>query len=285
MPGSVNTVIGPVECEISGNGPVLLSLHGGMGGWDQGQILARALGALPDGFRVVAVSRPGYLGTPQASGSTPEEQADLFAALLDALDIEKAFAVAVSAGGPSAIQFALRHPGRCKGLILVSCCTGHMAVPPELVKRLPFLRLMARFSWLTALMRWRTKRNPARSSIRSIADEELRNRTLAHPEAGLLLQALRTSVFDNMAARLDGTINDMRQFEALTSLPLERLVVPVLVVHGTGDRVVPFAHGEQIAKAASRAELMAIEGGEHVAVFTHLDAIRARAADFFSRNS
>jgi hypothetical protein len=85
-----------------------------------------------------------------------------------------------------------------------------MAVPAELIRRLPMLRLMARFSWLTALMRWRTMRNPAKSSIRSIADEDLRNRTLAHPEAGPLLQALKTSVFDNMADRLRGTINDMR---------------------------------------------------------------------------
>lgn len=285
MPSLLNTAIGMVECEISGKGISLLSLHGGMGGWDQSRILAQALGATPDRFHVMAISRPGYLGTPKGSGVAPEEQADLFAALLDTLKVESAFVSAVSAGGPSAIQFALRHPERCRGLVLISCCTGHMAVPPELMKRLPVLRLMAKFSWLTTFMRWRTARNPARSSIRSIADEGVRNRTLTHPEAGPLLQALKLSVFDNMAGRLEGTINDMRQFEAITSLPLEELTVPILVVHGTGDRVVPFAHGERVAKLASRAELMTIEDGEHVAVFTHLDAIRSRVAYFFTRNS
>jgi len=285
MPRLLNTVMGPVECEISGSGPALLSLHGGMGGWDQSRILAQALGATPDRFHLIAVSRPGYLGTPPASGRTPEEQADLFAALLDTLNIACAFVVAVSAGGPTAIQFALRHPARCKGLILVSCCTGHMAVPAELIKRLPMLRFMARFSWLTALMRWRTTRNPTKSSIRSIANAEVRNQTLAHPEAGPLLQALKTSVFDNMAGRLDGTFNDMRQFEALISLPLEQIAIPILAVHGTGDQVVHFAHGERMADMPPYAELMAIDGGEHVAIFTHLEAVRERAADFFRRNS
>jgi pimeloyl-ACP methyl ester carboxylesterase len=68
-----------------GEGPAVLALHGAMGGYDQGLILARTIG--PPGYRFVSVSRPGYLGTPLCAGRTPEEQADLLAHLLDALGI------------------------------------------------------------------------------------------------------------------------------------------------------------------------------------------------------
>jgi pimeloyl-ACP methyl ester carboxylesterase len=59
----------------------------------------------------------------------------------------------------------------------------------------------------------------------------------------------------------------------------------VLVVHGTGDRVVPFEHGLRVARIAPRAELMTINGGEHVALFTHVDLIRARIASFIASAS
>src|SRR5262245_38660028 len=126
---------GPLEYVMRGEGPTVLALHGGMGGFDQSQLLARALLGERTGHRVIAVSRPGYLGTPLYISPTPEEQADLYAQMLDRLRIDSAVAVAVSAGGPSALQFALRHPDRCRALILVSCCTGKLDVPPEILSR------------------------------------------------------------------------------------------------------------------------------------------------------
>jgi len=254
-------------------------LHGGMGGVDQGRILVQALG-LTVGFKTIEVARPGYPGTGIEAGRTPDEQADLYAALLDRLSVEKAVVAAVSAGGPSAISFAIRHPGRCRGLILTSCCTGHLALPESLMRRLPAMRIMAKVPLLSSFLRWRSTRNPEGSASRSIEDPELRRRTLADPEAGPLMRALQQSVFNDMAARLVGTINDMEQFGRLTTLPYQQITAPVLVIHGSGDRIVPFEHGERVARAAPNAELMAIEGGEHVSLFTHLHAIRARVATF-----
>lgn len=283
MPAAVTqTARGPVEHVAFGTGEPLLALHGGMGGRDQSLILARALFGDGGDYRVIAVSRPGYLGTPQTSGISPAEQADLFAALLDTLGIKRATVAAVSAGGPSAVEFALRHPDRCAALVLVSCCTGHLAIPEEVKKRLPIMRWFARFEWLSALMRWRVRRDPVRAASRAIADPVVRDRTLAHPVAGPLLAALQQSPFSQLRRRLPGTLNDMDQFETLTALPFERLGVPVLAIHGTADRIVPFAHGYR-ATAAPAGELMAIEGGEHVAIFTHLDVIRERVVQFLSR--
>lgn len=282
-PSIVLTPDGPVEVLQSGAGPALLALHGGMGGYDQSLLLARAALGDEPAARVIAVSRPGYLGTPLRSGATPEQQADLYAGLLDRLGLSTSLVIAVSAGGPSALQFALRHPSRCAGLILVSCCTGQLDVPPEVASRMPAMKLMARLPWLIAIMRWRAERNPLRSARRSIRDEALAARTLADPAAGPLLRELQSSTLRRLAERLPGTLNDIDQFSSMPPISVGQIEVPMLVIHGKADRVVPFAHGERVADSAGHAELLAINGGEHVSLFTHLDLIRAKARAFIAQ--
>lgn len=280
-PFPVQTARGTVECVDHGQGPAVLAVHGGMGGWDQGVLLARALFGDAPPLRVIAPSRPGYLGTPLAGKETPEAQADLFAALLDQAGVERALVCAVSAGGPSALLFALRHPERCAGLVLVSTCTGRLELPPNIRRRLPLMRLLVRIPGLAALMRRRAA--SGRSASRSISSPELRARTLAHPEAGVLFRALQVSVFERMADRLAGTANDMARFDVLAPIPMEQVAVPVLAIHGTADPVVAFDHGRRAAETIPGAELMAVEAGEHVVLFTHLDAVRERTARFARR--
>lgn len=263
-----------------GAGPPLLTLHGGMGGWDQGLILAQCLFGRTPAFRLINVSRPGYLGTPMNARRTPADQADLLAALLDALGLERVLVAAVSAGGPSALSFAARHPDRCAGLILISACTGHLDIPPGAVRRLPFIRLAARLRPLGALVSLAARLNPSPAARRSILDADVLRRTLRHPEAGPLLIALQNSVASRLSERLSATLNDVVQFQAMEPLPLAAVRVPLLAVHGTADRVVPLAHLERLAKARPDAHMLRIAGGEHVCLCTHLDAVRGAAADF-----
>jgi hypothetical protein len=53
-----------------------------------------------------------------------------------------------------------------------------------------------------------------------------------------------------------------RQDDPLTVLPGIR--VPLLIVHGTADEVIPFSHGEQLAAAAPKAEFLRIDGANHM---------------------
>ncbi|ABD07677.1 Alpha/beta hydrolase [Rhodopseudomonas palustris HaA2] len=283
LPVLVPTARGIIELAESGDGPAVLALHGGMGGYDQSLLLARATLGDDPRHRVLALSRPGYLGTPQARGATPEQQADLYAALLDTLGIDRAIVIAVSAGGPSALHFGLRHPSRCAGVVLVSCCTGTLEVPPQVRSRLPMMKWIARVPGLVALMRWGAARDPDKAASRSIRDPELRARTLAHPIAGAMLAELQTGVFTRMAQRLPGTLTDTATFAAMPPIDVSALAPPLLAIHGTADAVVPFAHAERVARAAPHGELLAIEGGEHVSLFTHLDEVRARVGDFVSK--
>ncbi len=276
-----NTKRGPVEYALFGEGPAILALHGAMGGFDQSALLARTIGE--PAYRFICVSRPGYLGTPLSSGRTSEEQADLCAALLDGLGIREVAVMAVSGGGPCAIQFGLRHSSRCWGLVLVSTCSGKIA------GRVPFafqiMKVLVRVPGFAAAMRRRAEKDPEQAARRSIADPVVRARTCQDPAAGPLLAALTRSTLDRMKLRLPGTENDIA-ITRTTDYPLEQMQVPVLVVHGTADRVVPFApHAEAFRRRVPGAELLAIEGGEHVAIFTHRTGVRERVARFLREHA
>jgi pimeloyl-ACP methyl ester carboxylesterase len=275
----LTTPRGPLEYVEKGEGPAVLAVHGAMGGHDQSLLLARTIG--PPGQRTLAVSRPGYLGTPLRSGRTPEAQADLFADALDVLGVGRAAVMAVSGGGPSALQFAVRHPDRCSALVLVSTCSGPIDTPIPLSFHLT-KRLM-RWSWFTEMMRRKAAADPDRAAARSIADPALRARTLADPETGPLFRELLLGTLDRAALRLAGTENDIAVTRS-TEYPLERIVSPTLIVHGTADRMVSFEHARALARRIRGAELLAIDGGEHVAIFTHRAEVAARVGAFLRQH-
>jgi pimeloyl-ACP methyl ester carboxylesterase len=273
----LDTPLGPVECARTGEGPAVLLLHGAMGGYDQGLLLGRTVLGTP-GYQFVALSRPGYLGTPLSSGPAPEQQADLCAAALGALAVHHASVIAISGGGQCALQFALRHPDRCTAIVMISACSARIPGRPPL--RFHLLKLAAHFPPLMNVMRRKAAANPEAAARRSITDPELRARTLADPESGPLLRELQLGITDRMAARLPGTQNDIAQSRSPFHYPVERITAPTLVVHGTDDEAAPFAHAESLAARIPNAELLAIKGGRHVSIFTHRGLIHPRVRSF-----
>lgn len=275
-PSMLMTRRGPVELVSLGEGPAVLALHGAMGGHDQSLLLARTLGEA--GYRYVALSRPGYLGTPLTAGREPEEQADLYADVLDRLGIRRAAVMAVSGGGPSAIHFALRQPDRCCGLVLASTTGGR--VEERLPLAFHLLPLLARLPGFERRARERAERDPEGNARRAFRDPRQVARLLADPDAWALYRDLARTTSARMAERLAGTANDVRVTRE-RDYELERVAVPTLVVHGTRDPHVPFErHGKVLAARIPGAQLVALEGGEHAAIFTHREEARARVTAF-----
>lgn len=106
---TIQTEMGPIEFGRTGSGPPVLLVHGTPGGADSSLAMGWFLEAA--GFEVIAPSRPGYLGTSLDGRSTIDEQADLLAALLDALGFNRTGVVTWSGGGHAAIGSL--------------CCTPH----------------------------------------------------------------------------------------------------------------------------------------------------------------
>src|SRR5262245_47416932 len=88
----------------------------------------------PSRFRVLMPDRPGTLGTAIENGRTPEQQADLEAALLDTLGIVRVSVVGISAEGPAAIQFPVRHASRTNALMLLSAISQRAPLCEEGIK-------------------------------------------------------------------------------------------------------------------------------------------------------
>lgn len=266
-PRIAETAAGPVEFDLStGGGPVVLASHGGLGGVDQARLMLEWLGQ--ERFRLLSVSRPGYLGTPLSSGARPEAQADLFAALLDHLGIERAAVVALSAGGPAAYLLAARHPDRVTALVAIDSVSGRqdLARGPGRVVETIFMSSLSE-----ALIGLITRRAPARllrqtlAGTASLSSADVRAQTefiLSSPEQLAFFKRFMATV-SPYTPRKAGTDNDTRQALHITSLPLEDVRCPVLVVHGTHDTDVPLFHGLDARERVVGADHVWIDRGTH----------------------
>lgn len=105
-------------------------------------------------------------------------------------------------------------------------------------------------------------------------------RTLQNPEVRLLLDEMKLLGGARVGERLPGAFSDV-MITRTRNYPLEQVVLPVLVVHGNADPLVPFEqHGKVLGQRIPGAALLSVEGGEYVTIFTHRGAVRPRVVQF-----
>jgi pimeloyl-ACP methyl ester carboxylesterase len=266
---------GAVEYADRGHGAVVLAVHGAGGGFDQGLDIAGPLAQ--HGFRVIAVSRFGYLRTPLPNDASPQAQADGFAALLDVLGIDHAAMIGASAGAPSAVQFALRHPRRCRALVLVVPALhapGRGGTGISFTRReLRIARLMLRYDIVPWVMRRFAPRalleaafgTPAALFDRASAIERERVRTML--DHGLPI-----------SARIDGLGNDAAVVTALPLYPLAQVKTPTLVLSTPDDGFRTLDSARHAAKEMPAARLVEYADGGHLLVGRYDDALTQIAA-------
>lgn len=271
----VETPRGDIEYAVTGEGTPLLRIHGTPGGYDLSIASALARPENIAGFKVIAVSRPGYLRTPLQSGVTPADQADLYAALLDELGVQHVIVHAVSGGGPSALQFALRYPQRTLGLVLV---VPYLQTTPTLVGAESASGLSMRtqdFSfWLAAeFMSERMASRVMPSVISGFDGSDPMQTTLVREIAkGFIPAHLRTI----------GRANDIEQLRKLgiEQWPLEAMSVPTLIVHGAEDENAPYEASKTAAERIPTAELVTFEGADHLMIVARHRDISNRTMPF-----
>jgi pimeloyl-ACP methyl ester carboxylesterase len=78
------------------------------------------------------------------------------------------------------------------------------------------------------------------------------------------------------SVRMAGNRNDMEQFRTMKPLPLDKIVSPSLIVHGTLDADVKFFDGVRAYEHIKGAERYWIEGGDHLAFWLSPEAEKAQ---------
>ena len=260
----IATARGPLECRMSGRGPAILIVHGTPGGYDQSFAFSRLLHS--DQHTSIAISRPGYLRTPLSSGKTPEEQADLYAALLDVLGIDQTVIIGISGGGPSALQFALRHPARCHQLVMVSGVAQRYS---ELELQLTWPPLKR---WLKQLYNRLIILDPLLYLVLPL--------TRLLPQASASEDLLRSVMMYDL--RKAGYDNDMYHLAEMLTYPLENITAPTFVLHGTADDEVPFADAELLGRKITNIRLVVVKGGSHQVFYTHAATVMPLLRQFLA---
>jgi pimeloyl-ACP methyl ester carboxylesterase len=261
----VKTPFGPLEYAEEWSGPPVLVAHGILGGWDQGMLITQLAAQDERSLRVISVSRWGYLRSPMPRNPahrTHEAQADAYASLLDTLGIDRVAMVGISGGGPSAIQFALRHPDRVWALVSIAGVTGRLE--PGLTRR--ERALLGILNNDLGLLTLRTLARERVMGIYGMTPERLAA-LRSEPDKLRVVEAIYFS--HPLASRRRGFALDLALFPNIPRYPVERIGVPTLAVHGSADGTVPFSHSKFLADNVPGARLLTIEGGGHLSIVTH----------------
>ena len=260
----VDTRCGPIEVQEAGEGVPLLMIHGSGGGHDQGMAWARPL--TRQGVRVIAMSRFGYLRTARPANASPEAQADAHVCLLDALGLKRAAVMGVSAGAPSAMQTAIRHPHRVSALVLVVPIAYK---PGEVVATVPqvsdtkdelLLRLLG-----SDFLFW--------TGLRLARDQVIRHVLATPPEQVAAASEMERSRVNDLAerilpvsARAAGLRDDTRLGKGLKPYALASIQAPTLVVSARDDGFGTYAPAKYTASQIVGAKFLGFDQGGHLLV-------------------
>lgn len=267
----VDTARGPVEVAQFGtmSGPPAVMVHGSPGGYDHGVLMGQFLAR--KGFRVLAPSRPGYLRTPlQTATATPDGQADLLAALLDALGIKEAGVLSWSGGGPTGYRFAARYPERTTSLVALAALSRRYDWQTDRGDRF-FLGTVAGNALLSTILRGAPARvvEATLQSVSTLSDAEVTQRTAEimadDQRREFVLSLVRATSL--RGRRKPGVANDRQQFATMGDLGLAHLKVPTLVVQGDADADVEPAFSDFAHDRIPGSELLTMPGGTHLCLF------------------
>ena len=268
----LQTRCGPIEYQEAGDGIPLLVVHGSGGGHDQGMALAGTLAR--QGVRVIAMSRFGYLGTAMPVDASVAAQAEAHVCLLDALGIERTAVMGGSAGAPSALQMALRHPDRVTALVLLVPIAWKPMTEADSAAPMPawlentMVRLIA-----SDFLFW--------AAIHAARDQVMQVVLATPPEllthASAAEQTRVNDMLDHIlpvSLRAKGVISDTALSKHLAPAPLESISTPTLIISARDDRFGTYAAAQYTANHIPGAKFIGFDTGGHTLV-GHEDAVMA----------
>lgn len=268
------TKLGLIEYRSVGQGPTVLVLNGGHTNCHSP--LGHEAFFLAQGYQLIIPSRPGYGRTPSSTGKRAETFADALVSLLDLLQLDQVIVVGISAGGPTVLQLAGRHPARVSKVILQNAATdGRYA--SGMIRFLTYLF----FNPVLEGMVWAAFRSFGRvapqAALKSLMwgltclpiDQAISAMSPDQQQAALaFLQASRSG---------SGFLHDIHH----QCGDLGRVRAPVLVITSKYDGLVDSSHAVFVEKHIPQAQLFISEAESHLMWFSiHDHEIQARMQVF-----
>lgn len=273
----VTTPCGSIEYASLGTGPPVLVVHGAGGGFDQGLLIGAPIAEV--GFNVIAVSRFGYLRTPLPADASAAAQADAHACLLDALGLQRAAVIGISAGGPSALELAVRHRERVNALVLLVPATFVPRPGGAAPVRVPTgTEQMFDTALRSDFLFWTIRHAAPTLMYRAVlgTPPEIVARA-AHAER-MRVAAVLDAILPVTERRL-GLLNDADVTTHLERAPLESIAVPTLTVSVADDLYGTFDAARYTAEHIAGARFVGYPEGGHLFVGHEADVMRT-IADF-----
>ncbi len=267
---SSSTITTPDGIEIFykdwGTGQPLVFHHGwplSADDWD-----AQMLFFVGKGFRVIAHDRRGHGRSTQSNdGHDMDHYADDVAALMEHLQVKDAVHIGHSTGGGEVVRYLARHgESRVAKAVLISSVPPLMLQTPANPGGLPksvFDGLQAQVAAHRSQFYYDFASGPFYGY----------NRPGAQPSQAVILNWWRQGMMGGAKAHYDGVIA-FSQTDFTDDL--KKITVPVLVMHGDDDQVVPYADsGPLSAKLLQNGTLKTYPGFPHGMPTTESETINA----------
>lgn len=234
---------------------------------------------LAEDAHVVAFDRPAFGLTERpmpgdfpdgVNPYTADAQVDLTVGLMDALGIERGVLVGNSAGGTIATYTALRYPERVQALVLVDAAIYEGGGSP---------------GWIRPLLTTPQARRIGPLLVRNIRDWGYQfGQSAWHDPARFTDEIWANYSKPLQAENWDRALWELTQASRPLGLDqrLEELAVPVLVITGDDDRIVPTEQSIRLAGEIPGAELVVIPNCGHVPQEECPDAFLAAMAEFLA---
>ena len=238
----------------AGDGPVVVLIHGMGGG---GATWRNVIEPLAQRHTVIIPNLPGHGGSALGGDYSPGGLASGVHDLLLHLGYQRATLGGHSHGGGIALQFAYQYPDVVERLVLVSSGGLGSEVNP-----FPRLASLPGAGWFIAATAWPVRRiGPLVDHIRGPG--QLRNRIaeIAY-QYGLLADRERRAAFLEMLRSVMGLRG--QRLSALEFLPYLAEAMPILIIWGRDDPLIPVWHGEHAHRVLPGSRLEIFDGVGHL---------------------
>ncbi len=229
--------------------------------------------ALARGIRLITYERPGYGKSTAQPGRTVASAAQDVAAIARALGLRRLLIWGVSGGGPHTLACAALLPN------LVAAAAVLASPAPYPAEGLDYFAGMGEMNVTETLAAISGKKEGARAIEKSAADLlcatpetiEQSFRTLLCPAdvaalttdfASFVVKSIREGIGESRG----GWIDDEMAFVSPWGFELSQIRIPVLLLHGSQDRMVPFSHGQWLASKIPTAEPRLLAGDGHLTI-------------------